>query len=161
MHRYNSSKKVVKILAWIFGIIFLLILTINFNSQTTVRDLFIAALIFFVVFGTILFAVSRSFIEINEEQRTMRYCNWPIKTKVVPVDKIIRLGYPKQNYIFRSVGSFIYVLYDDPENPGKDKHIQIKDAQFDKKILAEWGKELKKINPKIEFESEFSQKILS
>ncbi len=89
------------------------------------------------------------------------YCNWPIKSEVVPVDKIIQIGYPKQNYVVNSLNSFVYIWYDDPKKPGKDKYVKIKDAQFDLKTIIQVAADLKKLNPQIKFDEKLKELIKS
>ena len=133
--KYKSSKTAVKALALIFIIIFLTGLLLSIDPQSTLISITRGTMIFAVIFGFILSAVQHSYIEINETQRTIMYSNWPIKSRKVPIDKIIQIGYPKQNYIIHSINPFVYIWYDDPQSPGEDRYIKIKNTQFDPETL--------------------------
>ncbi len=116
---------------------------------------------FIALFSALTFMLWASYIEIDDEKRTIIYCNWPIKSEVVPVDKIIQIGYPEQNYIVKSLNSFVYIWYDDPEKPGKDKYVKIKDAQFDPQTIIQVATDLKKLNPQVKFDNKLEELIKS
>ncbi len=153
--RYKSSREGLKATIIFFIFLIVVIAIVAPGPETKFVDLIqgIGGLV--AMFAVLAYMLRSSYIDIDEEKRTIMYCNWPIKSKKIPIEKIIQIGFPKQNYIIRSIGSFVYIWYDDPNNPGKDKYVKIKDTQFDKEILAQVGKKLKIINPNIKFGSEF------
>jgi hypothetical protein len=154
--RYKSSKKAGAFLAIFLLALIGIVLIVN-AGETATKDLIESIVILIAVFGFLVVNVLFSRIEIDDEKRTVFYRNGIIKSKAVPIDKIIQVGYPKQNYIIRSVNSFLYVWYDDPDKPGRDAYVKIRDAQFAPQTLAEMGRQLKSINEDIKFDNTFSR----
>lgn len=161
LRKYKSSKEGVRVTAIFFVIMLVIIALISRTPQTETRNYVEAMGGFVIMFSVLLFMLKSSYIEIDEAKRTIMYCNWPIKSEVVPVDKIIQIGYPEQNYIVHSLNSFIYIWYDDPEKPGKDKYVKVKDAQFELQTIIQVALELKRLNPQVKFDNKLEGLIKS
>jgi hypothetical protein len=154
---YKSSKKVVAILSLFFIILILIILGVNTDSSSSVKNIAEAVIILIVVYGFILLSISISKVEIDKEKNTITYRNGLVASDHVLINKVLQIGYPKQNYIVRSLNSFIYIWYDDPNQPGKDCYIKIRDAQFDSHTIANMVDDLRHINPNIKLDLELAE----
>ncbi len=53
------------------------------------------------------------------------------------------------------------VWYDDPEKPGKDKYVKVKDAQFELQTIIQVALELKRLNPQVKFDNKLEGLIKS
>ncbi len=161
IQRYKSSKKGVKQLIGFFAFMMLVVIVVAVGPKTTIGNLLEALVIFILMFSILAFSVWASYIEIDETKRTIMYCNWPMKSEPVSIDKIIQVGYPQQNYVVKSLDSFVYIWYDDPKNPDRDKYIKIRDMQFDPQTIIQVATDLKKLNPQIKFDDKLKELVKS
>ncbi len=146
--RYKTSyEKIIIALA----IAYLIFVLTNFGTglADTLKGDFVvfAGIIILIIIG-----LKYSYVEIHDGD--LKYVNMLVERKTIPITNIIRLGYPRQNWI--ALYSYMYVLYDDPKQPGKDKYMKIIRGQFDEKTLSKIASDLKRINPDIEIEKELT-----
>jgi hypothetical protein len=150
---YKSSQKVMRGSAVLFSLVLVAVGILVATSNPSINSVVEGIGLFLLIFIVILFGVSLSKIEVDTEHKNISYRNNYKSYKPVPIDKIIQIGYPRQNYVVRSLNPFIYVWYDDPERPGTDRYLKITYTQFDPAVLAEVVKQLKSLNPHIKLDA--------
>jgi ABC-type transport system involved in multi-copper enzyme maturation permease subunit len=153
IHTYKSSQKVIRGSAVLFGLVLVAVGILVAISNPSINSVVEAVGLFLLIFIIILFGVSLSKIEVDTDHNNISYRNNYKRYKPVPIDNIIQIAYPRQNYIARSLNPFIYVWYDDPERPGTDRYLKIADTQFDAAVLTEIVKQLKALNPRIKLDA--------
>jgi hypothetical protein len=139
----TSAKKIVITLT----IVFLLLVATTLGDRlvdTLKGDLFaLVAIVILIILG-----VQYSYVQID--RNNIRYVNLLVERRTVPIKNIIKIGYPKQSWY--ALYSYMYVLYDDPGQPGKDKVMKIIKGAFDENTLSKIAMDLKSTNPNIQVE---------
>jgi len=154
IHLYKSSKKAIIGLVIAFGFVLLFASFLSLGSGSTPQNSFKWMGILLILFALVVFGVSLSKIEIDDEARTISLRNNYRAYGPVPIDKIIRVGRPQQNYVAKSINSFVYILYDDPSHPGEDAYLKIPDIQFGPQTISQVVRKLKELNGDIELDAQ-------
>jgi hypothetical protein len=156
---YKSSKTSAAIVAILFSLIILGALLAGLFSRSNAKNLLEGIGLLIIVFSLIVFGGLLSRVEIDENTKTIVYRQNYIFHRPVSIDKILQIGFPKQNYVVKSLNSFIYIWYDDPDKPGKDQYIKIRDVQFAPRTIATIVTDLRHINPNIKLDQQMAQLV--
>jgi len=76
-----------------------------------------------------------------------------LTTRRAPIQKILGVGLPQQNWLAATYHAHMYVWYDDPKQPGRDRYIKLRRGLFDEATLVRLVLDIKKLRPDIKFDA--------
>lgn len=143
-------------MAMLVGYLLLLLGAWMNNHNLRLENILIGAAAYIVMIALGAATVIVNYVEVTDKETI--YYRFPF-TYRAPIQKIIKMGFPKQNYISQTYSSFMYVWYDDPKRPGVDQYIKIKQGQFDDRTLVKIARDIKAANPKVEVDEKLQKLI--
>lgn len=146
-----SLKKVLSVTAGLLLIYFLLFLSAyGGNTRPAPGNALKSALVALSSLAIIALYSLAHGVRLSDNE--LVYHDFPA-TRRAPIQKILGVGLPQQNCLAATYHAHVYVWYDDPKQPGRDRYIRLRCGLFDETTLVRLALDIKRLRPEIKFDA--------